>query len=324
MDKVNVFDVSSIYDNRVATGGSWYEQSVTGDIPQKRVDFCLILARATDTSSANIYMYGGRGENNVFFDDIHVLSMPSFTWTKVYQGNIGGASGTNLSTSGCDWQNKGVNVLDLSTLNWSTKYTMTTEDFAMPTAVTARIGGNAQGNATMVAPAEGFDAAGLAQLFGSDFIRVSNNSQPSASDGLVPGHVRRAIVAGAVIGGTVFLGLLFATTWFLRHALYRTWIGDLTQRSEMDGKGRNMSELPDKGVFWELPGNAPAELWSPTSTTEGDTADFMHETKDDRELGWRGEIECEGDASKAEYVIDERDGESIMSKHTQVTCKEME
>lgn len=55
--------------------------------------------------------------------------------------SVGGASATNLSSSGCDWQNKGVNILDLSTLNWSTKYTMTTEDYAMPTTVTARIGG---------------------------------------------------------------------------------------------------------------------------------------------------------------------------------------
>ncbi|KAL9590222.1 MAG: hypothetical protein Q9203_000950 [Teloschistes exilis] len=343
MDKVHIFDVSSIYDDRINAGGSWYEQSVTGDIPEKRVDFCLILARAIDTSSANIYMYGGRGENDAFFDDIHVLSMPSFTWTKVYQGNsgrygqtchragartmisVGGASGTNLSTSGCDWQNKGLNVLDLSSLNWSTKYTMTTEDYAMPTAVTARIGGNAQGNATMVAPDGGFDQVGLAQLFGSDSIKISNTSQPAATGGPVADRVRRAIIAGSVVGGTVFLGLALAIIWFLRHSLYHIWIGDLSQRIEMEGRGKCMSELPDKGVSWELPGNAPVELWSPTSPVSPlDTADFKHETKSDRDLGWRGETECEGDASKTEYVIDERDKESMKLRHTQVTCKELD
>lgn len=54
MDKVDVFDVSSIYGDKFSTGGSWYEQPVTGDIPEKRVDFCLILAWAADTSSANM------------------------------------------------------------------------------------------------------------------------------------------------------------------------------------------------------------------------------------------------------------------------------
>ncbi|KAL8889634.1 MAG: hypothetical protein Q9215_003093 [Flavoplaca cf. flavocitrina] len=79
MDRVHVFDVSSIYDERVSTGGTWYEQPVTGDIPERRVDFCVMKASAADLSSFNIYMYGGLGANNVIFDDIYVLSMPSFS-----------------------------------------------------------------------------------------------------------------------------------------------------------------------------------------------------------------------------------------------------
>lgn len=177
----------------------------------------------------------------------------------------------------------------------------------------------------MVAPAGGFDDVGLAQLFGSDFIKTSNTSQPAATDNAVADRVRRAIIAGSVVGGAAFLGLAMVIIWFLRHALYHMLIGDLTQRSEMDGKGKVMSELPNNGVFWELPGNPPVELWSPTSTVSPvDTADFTHETKSDRDLGWQGEIEFEGDASKTEYVLDPRDEESMKPRHTQVTCKELD
>ncbi|KAL8734206.1 MAG: hypothetical protein Q9166_001692 [cf. Caloplaca sp. 2 TL-2023] len=71
----------------------------------------------------------------------------------------------------------------------------------------------------------------------------------------------------------------------------------------MDGKGKNMTELPAKGTFWELPGNAPAELWTPTTTdTKTGREDFKHETRSDRELGWRGETECIGDLAKTEYT----------------------
>lgn len=54
MDRVHIFDVSSVYDDRLATGGTWYEQPVTGDIPERRVDFCLMKATIDDASSANM------------------------------------------------------------------------------------------------------------------------------------------------------------------------------------------------------------------------------------------------------------------------------
>lgn len=104
-------------------------------------------------------MYGGRGLNNSYYDDVHILSIPSFTWTKVYQGtsgryghtchragtrtmlSVGGAPTTNLTTGPCDWETKGINVFDLSNITWSSKYTMTTENYAVPEKVIARIGG---------------------------------------------------------------------------------------------------------------------------------------------------------------------------------------
>jgi hypothetical protein len=60
MDQVNIFDVSTVLNNTNSTADGWYTQTITGTVPQPRVDFCLVLASAPDNSSHNIYMYGGR------------------------------------------------------------------------------------------------------------------------------------------------------------------------------------------------------------------------------------------------------------------------
>ncbi|KAL8651289.1 MAG: hypothetical protein Q9210_003334 [Variospora velana] len=317
MDEVDVFDVSSIYDDRILTGGTWYKQKVTGDIPERRVDFCVMLAGANDRSSNNIYMYGGRGANGSSFDDVHILSIPSFTWTKVYQGNsgryghtclragyrtmlsVGGAPTTNETTGPCDWQTKGINVFDLSNITWSSKYVNSTKkDYEVPAKVIARIGGNGQGNATVKAPAEGFAASGLAQIGGSTFV-VPLAASPPEPKRLIPNRVRRTIIACASVGGAIFVGLMILIAWLFRRWVRRIFVGDLSERLEMDGKGRNDSELPGQAVFWELPGSGPAELCSQTTSEKKVEIDeFKFETKSDRELGWRGEIECAGDGSE--------------------------
>ncbi|KAK4983980.1 hypothetical protein LTR50_006890 [Elasticomyces elasticus] len=86
MDYVDIFDLGHLYDHGNDSTGGWYKQKATGDIPPKRAEFCSVLASALDNSSHNIYVHGGRGPNNKFYDDIYVLSLPSFIWTSVYSG----------------------------------------------------------------------------------------------------------------------------------------------------------------------------------------------------------------------------------------------
>lgn len=174
----------------------------------------------------------------------------------------------------------------------------------------------------MKAPAEGFAASGLAQIWGSTFV-VPSAASPPEPKRLIPNRVRRTIIACASVGGAIFIGLMILITWLLRRWVRRIFVGDLSEHLEMDGKGRNDSELPGQAVFWELPGSGPAELWSPTTSEKKVEMDeFKFETKSDRELGWRGEIECAGDGSEVfEKGADEEDR---MSRHTQVTCKEVE
>lgn len=53
MDEIDIFDVASYY-NASTPDGTWYKQTTSGDTPDPRIDFCLILASAPDGSSHNV------------------------------------------------------------------------------------------------------------------------------------------------------------------------------------------------------------------------------------------------------------------------------
>ena len=116
-----------------------------------------VCTKTSLTSSS--YVAGGRGNNNYFLDDIWVLSLPSFTWTQIYQGSsprysytchvagsrtmitVGGAANTNYSAAPCDWEYKGVGVLDMSDVTWGSVYNASAGDYAVPSLVVETIGG---------------------------------------------------------------------------------------------------------------------------------------------------------------------------------------
>ena len=78
MTQIFVYDVLS---------SKWYKQTAAGTVPDMRRRFCAGAAWAQDQSSYNIYLYGGAsvpGEAGAGFDDVYILSLPSFTWVKMY------------------------------------------------------------------------------------------------------------------------------------------------------------------------------------------------------------------------------------------------
>lgn len=80
METIPVYDVDS---------QTWYLQNTTGDTPPQLTQFCSVIASANDSSSHNIYIYGGY--NGLDYDatpsdDVYILSLPSFKWVKAYSG----------------------------------------------------------------------------------------------------------------------------------------------------------------------------------------------------------------------------------------------
>ncbi|KAI5795282.1 kelch repeat protein [Geopyxis carbonaria] len=120
----------------------WTKQSTDGPTPKYRVNPCAVVASAADGSSHNIYLFGGQNlvpyMEQKQYDDIWILTIPSFTWVQVDQSSqsvpparaghtcdivgsqmvvVGGFVGTELS---CD--SPGFYVFDVSTLKWTTSY----------------------------------------------------------------------------------------------------------------------------------------------------------------------------------------------------------
>lgn len=76
MNTIYVYDINS---------EKWYQQSASGEIPDMRRRFCAGATWAQDQSSYNIYLYGGLGippNNGTGFDDVYILTLPSFTWIR--------------------------------------------------------------------------------------------------------------------------------------------------------------------------------------------------------------------------------------------------
>ena len=98
MDTIFIFDIGS---------GQWYSQTATGDIPEMRRRFCAGVSWTTDHSSYNVYVFGGLGAppNGIGFDDLYILSLPSFQWIKWWEST--GPAGKPRHSLTCSVINKG-------------------------------------------------------------------------------------------------------------------------------------------------------------------------------------------------------------------------
>ena len=183
MRVIDVYDIAN--DN-------WYKQP-TRDGPGALTRGCAVVATASDQSSFNIYYYGGFDGVNVrdeFSDEVWVLSMPSFTWTRLNEGDsiharaghrcvtpysdqmmvVGGftpqAAGGNLDCL----DNGPIVMFNLSSGEWMDEYDPEKhDDYGVPTRVQDKIGGDAAGGATMTTPSPSWAATALGALFRRDY-----------------------------------------------------------------------------------------------------------------------------------------------------------
>nr|POE51133.1 kelch repeat-containing protein [Quercus suber] len=135
MNVVDVYDIA---------GSTWYKQSTSGPMPDVRVSPCAVTAAAPDGSSYQIHLWGGQAllpyGNQTQYNDMWILSLPSFTWIPVDQdgqstpyGRSGHScsvwNGQMISVGGfvgnanLTCESPGIYVFDLSALQWVQQYT---------------------------------------------------------------------------------------------------------------------------------------------------------------------------------------------------------
>ncbi|GAB1212441.1 hypothetical protein ATERTT37_001580 [Aspergillus terreus] len=206
-DEIDFLDVSSIADD--SRNATWFVQRAAGEIPPPRTDFCLVTASAKDNSSHNIYLYGGKGAREAY-DDVYVLSIPSFTWKRVYRGDspryghtchltghrqmltVGGMASDEPMPS-CDRERAGVAVFDMTDLEWRSVYSPSAPAYQVPGPIVQTIGGNTRQIAHFFREPAGDDV--------DDDILEDGALDPRDISGIVIGSVG---AVGLIVGGVFF------------------------------------------------------------------------------------------------------------------------
>ena len=242
--EMNIIDV---YD--IATS-EWYQQPTSGDYPEMRVNPCAVAASAPDGSSTNVYMFGGQNlipndnENQTQYNDMWILSVPSFNWIQVdlsgqstppgrsghlcevWDGQMmvmGGYLGPDI-----ECERYGIYVFDMTNLKWQNNFTALTggdpenqqssqsDDpnalsgsfgYEVPAAVQSVIGGGSVGGATETAPIA--SATGGPLVTGTPVVyTVTGSNGASVTETAPPGTV---IVPGSSPSGPNIAAIVAGT-----------------------------------------------------------------------------------------------------------------
>ncbi|XP_014552037.1 hypothetical protein COCVIDRAFT_30500 [Bipolaris victoriae FI3] len=239
MSTIHIYDMAS---------SKWYTQTASGTAPPTRRQFCADVTWPDDQSSYNIYLYGGYGFGGTpAFDDVYILSLPSFTWIKAFPLGDGGSNPVVVGHGGCSanvinrtqmlviggWfpiydkcdspESQGQHNMVLGFNGegaklWD-KFQPKIDDYVVPSPIVAAIGGGPTGGATKTTPATWGhpDLATYYTLKPSYAARSATRPLPSATGSLSPNQPKKTnigAIAGAAVGGAVGLILLLCLILF--------------------------------------------------------------------------------------------------------------
>ncbi|KAL2073942.1 hypothetical protein VTL71DRAFT_11268 [Oculimacula yallundae] len=237
MSLIHIYDIRS---------SKWYTQTAIGDVPASRRRFCAGVVWAPDQSSYNIYLYGGMGfgANYTGFDDVYILTMPSFRWIRWWESSNGGKPHHSLSCNvvrggqmliiggtfplndDCDSQTVwGTHVLDLGKQSgkmWN-DYSLNITSYVVPPEIISVVGGSSLGGATATAPAAGYDNRDLGVYFAqkaSVAVRTPTRLLADATGGpkvTGPSVLSTGAIVGIAIGGLILLCAILLATCCLVH-----------------------------------------------------------------------------------------------------------
>jgi hypothetical protein len=242
---VDVFNINSYNTASRSDGnGTWYTQSTSGSVPQPRIDFCTIISSAPDNSSHNIWVYGGQDPTTdnapTYYDDTHVLSLPSFTWVKIHQGSkprwghtchlAGGnqmitVGGHNEFANICDWHTTGVGVMDLQRGVWGSTFQASGNDGRLNFKIVDQIGGTESGSASKMQPEKAWASDELGSIMNKT--RIYDNFSGTISEQVSEASKESpkaevVMLVGASVGVIVFIASFTLLSLVYRRYRYTT------------------------------------------------------------------------------------------------------
>ncbi|KAI9730989.1 MAG: hypothetical protein M1834_005450 [Cirrosporium novae-zelandiae] len=277
MSSIHLYDISS---------SKWYTQTATGNVPDQRRRFCAGATWAQDRSSFNIYLYGGEGmpPDITGFDDVYILTIPSFTWIKWYPTIPGTAyphhslscnvidnsqmliiGGTFPNSSQCDVpQLYGTHNLNLGKTNaqkaqWYS-YMPNLTTYEVPPEIISVVGGGPTGAATLRAPTQGWGDRDLPVYFTRYYtqaVRTPTRYIPPSTPTSNSNGTSHETNVGAIVGGTVGgVAGLFIILGGLAFCFCHRRKRRRREGGGGGGGGQDQKNAP-KQPLSELPGSSP-------------------------------------------------------------------
>lgn len=291
-DKVFISTID-VYD---IAGDKWYQQNSSAGGPTGPLARgCAVLAYPDDGSSFNIYYYGGYDgydAYSVHSDDVWVLSLPSFTWTKLSTGTavharaghacvqpdpatmmiVGGLG--QLPSRGFRCLDEFVTFYNLTSGKWLNSYDPSKyAKYGINELITAKIGGNALGGATKLSPEPAWADPSLGSVFTTPYAiskikayypyspaAVVNNTNPTVDSPGGGGGGNNLPSFLAPLLGTV-LGVMLITAIGVAVLVFK-------RRKLLGAKDGSMAGTEDNGhriLSWMR--GQPSEKAPPTVTT---------------------------------------------------------
>ena len=323
---LNDFSSIKIYDIK---SGNWYDQATSGTPPEARITFCAVTAH-TD-SSMEIFIHAGfSGFTTLAYDDVYVLSLPSFSWYKAdytpgvgrtlhtcnaHNGNmivIGGTSNDDSWVTGNDvtgtqsykdpwpW---GLGVFDMSKMEWASEFNPNLGPYTTPNMVMAGIMANGS------RPAK-WSSSDLQQVFSHTTLSQSTSSSNSSSAAggsttstSSSSTLSAGVIAGIAIGAVAIILIVIGGLFWLRRSKRRSRAGHNPYPGESNGYPMNYSVFgkpsPSQAPLIEIDGaqkHEKPQYQRPAELEQGGQGQYFRGQQPQEKMGrndeehWRHEL----------------------------------
>ncbi|KAL2787655.1 hypothetical protein BJX66DRAFT_340967 [Aspergillus keveii] len=276
MSTVAVYDVA---------GERWYLQNTTGDIPPALTQFCSVYATAPNSTSHNIYIYGGYdglSPLNTPSDSVYVLSLPSFEWIHLYDGDGQGRHGHKcvkpypdqmlvlggVVTDPLTCVDEMVRVFNLNTGRFQDTYDPKQwEEYVVPDLVASRVRGDtfpsSWTNTSLEAVFTRTYTSPIATYYPYNATNITTTTIPTPDSGGGSFPSWAGAVIGIVVGVLLLVGAF--AFWFLRRR--RKLAGAGGRRHSEASRGSRVMQWVHAGAF--SPPNAKDADGEETTTVSG-------------------------------------------------------